>query len=156
MKESDIFVGVVAYMDVETLNNDPRIEVPVSPVPRNGPFVCIRMIGRTSVWAHLVGRQPRYDYRLEIPTKWRFGGTDLWRTSPGCFLGDGATTYTGPNEAFVHAARGDKYYIGRRIYTPPRISMEGVQAILGVVAMRTGHTDTFPAQNPLTTRGILD
>lgn len=139
MRESDIFVGVVAYMDVGILNRDPRVLKPESEVPRNGPFLCLRVVGTGGLWAPLVGRQLGNGKRLEIPPEWRSAGTDIWRSAPNCFLGDGATTYYGPHTSFARAAHIDQYYRGSRKYAPPRISMEGVQAVRAVVQKRGGN-----------------
>lgn len=128
----EIAVGVVAYFDVNVLDNAPNIQKPPSPTTRSGPFLCVQIAGEWSVWAPLTWTvRPE---RLLIKPEWREGGTAAWRNrSP--YLNDGATTYVGDTDTFIAAsATADKYIPSTR----QRVSALGVEAVVSEIKARGG------------------
>jgi hypothetical protein len=105
----DISVGAVSYFEVDSLNRDSRITKPMFPTSRAGPFVCFEAQDGRSAWAAITSRQRADGKRLEIPRTARTGGSEKWR-DVDLFLNDGACTYTGPDQAFVDAAQGERTF----------------------------------------------
>lgn len=129
---AEVVCGVVAYFDVVMLNADARVTKPAAPTPRNGPFMCFEVDDYRSGWAPLTW-QSKVE-RIEIEPAWRTGGTEAWKKNTP-YLNDGATTYVGPTEAFVDAARSADTY---RTETRQFVSAAGVTAVLSEINRRGG------------------
>jgi len=94
--------------------------------------VCFEPIEGRSAWAP-ISTQYRNE-RLAIDAAWRYDGAGQWLTSDQ-YLNDGATTYTGPDAAFVAAAVGQDRFTAT---TRPKVRAAGIAAIVAEVRNRGG------------------
>ena len=129
---SELAVGAVAYFDVLTINSNPAIDKPPGPTPRNGPFLCVQVIGEISTWTALTWTaRPE---RLYIEPEWRERGTAAWhRGTP--YISDGANTYIGPNAEFSAASTTADTY---RPETRQWVNADGIAAALKYIQDRGG------------------
>jgi hypothetical protein len=128
----EVSPGAVAYFDVGILNAATAILKPANPTTRNGPFLCLQVVGESSSWTALTwtGRPER----LFIEKAWREGGTTAWQNGTP-YVNDGAITYRGPNASFIAAAAVADTY---RPETRQRVSTAGVAAAVAEVTHRAG------------------
>jgi len=134
LTSAQIKVGVVAYLEVGVLHADNQIKQPPSPAPRDGPFVCFATSGQLSAWTE-ISTQAK-DGRLELKAEWRKSGAGSWLTDAQ-YINDGRTTYIGPKSSFVAASQSkDKFQAQSR----PRVTLEGVAAVVQAVRARGGNT----------------
>lgn len=132
LTNSEIKIGIVAYLDVAKLNSDAAVTKPSSLATRNGPFVCFATKGQVSAWVE-ISTQHREE-RLEIKREWRKGGAGAWLTDKQ-YVNDGSSSYVGPKGSFVLASVGvDKFNAATR----PRVATDGIKAVLEEVTSRGG------------------
>lgn len=132
LRLEDVFVGAVAYFDDELLMAETEIDGGDTSIDRPGPFVCVQVQGISSVWIPITGEfRPE---RLPIKAEWRLHGSDKWKEDDQ-YLGDGLNTFLGPNIAFVRAGAKESPF---KIYRRPRISKDGVGAILEEIEKQGG------------------
>jgi hypothetical protein len=128
----EVAPGAVAYFDHEVLLADPRIDRNDDSLNRPGPFVCVQVVGKESVWS-AVTSEWRAE-RLLIEQEWRQGGSQRW-VDQNQYLVDGLSTYLGPTDAFLRAAV-------RRIalapHTRPQVLEQGIVAILAEIDKQGG------------------
>jgi hypothetical protein len=132
LRVEDIFVGAVAFFDDELLLAETEIDSGGTAIDRPGPFVCVQVKDRSSVWIPVTGEfRPE---RLLIKPEWRQHGSDKWREDDQ-FVNDGLNTFLGPNEAFLRAGAKETPF---NIYKRPRIKKQGIAAILEEIDKQGG------------------
>ncbi|MBK1674936.1 hypothetical protein CKO35_16925 [Ectothiorhodospira shaposhnikovii] len=132
LSTGEVAVGIVAYFDVAILNADAKIQKPASPTTRNGPFLCVQIVGTKSTWTPL-SWTPRTE-RVFIESAWREGGTKAWHSGTP-YLNDGSTTYRGETAVFVAAAAVADTYNPE---TRQKVSAAGVAVIINEIQQRGG------------------
>ena len=132
LRLEDIFVGAVAYFDDQLLLAEVEIDGGGTTLDRPGPFACVQVKGSSSVWIPITG-ESRLE-RLLIKAEWRQHGSDKWKEDDQ-FVNDGLNTFLGPNDAFVRAGAKESPF---KMYRRPRISSEGVVAILEEIDKQGG------------------
>jgi hypothetical protein len=134
---NEIVEGAVAYFRVEILNADKDV-LRLEPTPRDGPFVCFQVEGGWSAWAPLTTQgPPERPERIEIRAEWKLRGSVEWRGTAQ-YLNDGRNTYVGPNASFVAAAASELTFEPGVLR--PRVTADGVAAVLAEVRERAGFT----------------
>ena len=124
LTQADVSVGNVAYFDHEVLLREPGIDRNDDGLNRPGPFVCVQVVGTSSVWCAVTTQwNPK---RLYLNKAWRLGGDPQWQNSDQ-YLVDGLNTYLGPNEAFLRAAAAEQPFAP---YIRPAIDPTGIAAVL--------------------------
>ena len=143
LRLQDVKVGSIAYFDHTLLLAEPEIDKGDEGLNRPGPFVCVEIHGDRSAWCVITGEER--PERLLIEDRWRRDGSDAWRLAPQ-HLQDGLATYLGPTEAFVRAAAGENAFVR---YKRPRITAEGIKAILAEIEAQGGPLPSKPQEPPV-------
>ena len=149
-REVEIRPGMIAWFDVEALNNDRQVIQPASPPTRVGPFVCVEKVGGRSVWTeftHVYSAD-----RLLIDQSWIVNRPKAWGADE-TYLNDGRTTYVGPDRSFVDAASAQDTYQGTT--SRPYLNRDGVAAVIREIRLRGGQLLAPPTEgDPLAEEAI--
>ena len=128
----EVKVGAVAYLDYVALREDPLVDDGGTNINRDGPFLCVQVVGDRSCWIPLT-TQARPE-RLLIDKKWRQGGSAKFRATD-LYLNDGLNTFVGPTTSFVAAGKDE---IAFSAFPRPSVRSAGVSAVIAEINKQGG------------------
>jgi hypothetical protein len=137
----EIRAGAVAYLDYVELRENPEVDHGDTNINRDGPFLCVQVVGDRSCWIPLT-TQHRLE-RLLIDKKWRQGGSPKFRATD-LYVNDGLNTFVGPTAAFVAAGRTE---IPFTAFPRPSVQTAGVEAVLAEIKKQGGPLVQDPASD---------
>lgn len=124
---AEIEPGIVAILDVSVLTADPRVMYDkTAGTFRNGPFVCVQVLGDKSLWVAITSKRDKRGLRLEIQKGWCIDGSQAWRSTTQ-YVNDARKPFVGSVLAFVSAGQAE---LPHHPHKRPRVSQDGVTAIL--------------------------
>jgi hypothetical protein len=124
--------GTVAYLDYVELREHPEVDHGDTNINRDGPFLCVQVVGDFSCWIPLT-TQHRPE-RILIDKKWRQGGSPKFRATD-LYVNDGLNTFVGPTSAFVAAGRAE---IPFTAFQRPSVRTAGVEAVIAEIKRQGG------------------
>jgi hypothetical protein len=128
----EVKVGAVAFLDYVALREDPAVDDGGTNINRDGPFLCVQVIGDKSCWIPLT-TQARPE-RLLIDKKWRQGGSAKFKATD-LYVNDGLNTFVGPTASFVAAGKDEIPFIA---HPRPSVRTAGVTAVIEEIKKQGG------------------
>ena len=132
LSRPEIKAGAVAYLDYVVLRENPEVDHGDTSINRDGPFLCVQIVGDRSCWIPLT-TQHRPE-RLLIEKKWRQGGSPTFKATE-LYVNDGLNTFVGPTAAFVAAGKSE---IPFAAFPRPSVRSAGIAAVIAEINKQGG------------------
>jgi hypothetical protein len=124
---AEVVPGAVAMLDVTVLMADARAQYDkTAGTFRDGPFVCVQVVGDSSLWVAITSQKDKRGLRLEIQQGWRLEGSPVWQNTPQ-YVNDARKPFVGPVATFVSAGQTE---LPHQPHKRPHVSPAGIAAIL--------------------------
>lgn len=134
-KADEFYVGMIAYFTISELHRHPQIRT-TNPTRDNKarPFICYAEADGECYWTCLTGTaNPQ---RRTVSRKWlRSPKSAFWSVPGDLIIGDGASSFAGPIEAFAQCSGKHDNFKG--MYRPMLIA-QGVAEVQQIVRTRGG------------------